>query len=186
MSGWHWSVPPSDRMTVLTDARARLMTVLDSGARERSPLQAAHVQRLYDCWVEEESEGELDNSCGPDFRRLIDGFQTSQAYRVFFDWDRSNIDAPAAEVVRQAAQAARQEGITKVFVTGFTDSSGQNDYNQALSDRRAEAVRHELIHDGIPDRNISVLGVGEAHQLVATENDVREAQNRRALIVLQK
>lgn len=186
LHSWHWSVPPSDRMSMLSDARGQLVTALDGGARERLPAQAAHVQRLYDCWVEEEAEGEVNNACGPDFRRLIGSLQLTQAYRVFFDWDQSTIDAPAAEVVRQAAKAARQGGVKKIMVTGYTDSTGQNAYNQALSERRAAAVRHELVHDGVPERDISVLGAGETNQLVPTENEVREAQNRRALIVLQK
>ena len=189
MTGWHWSVPPSDRVAMLANARGQLMSTLDGGARERSPAQAAHLQRLYDCWVEEEAEGELNNACGPEFRRLIGGTplaQTSQTYRVFFDWDRSNITAQGAEVVKQATAAVAQGGITKILVTGFTDSTGGNAYNQALSERRAVAVRSELIQDGIPEHTISVLGAGEGSQLVKTEDDIREAQNRRALIVLQK
>ena len=189
MTSWHWSMPPSDRMTMLADARGQLMSTLDGGARERSPVQAAHLQRLYDCWVEEEAEGEVNNACGAEFRRLIGGTplaQASQAYRVFFDWDRSNVDAKGAEVVRQATTAAAQAGITKVLVTGFTDSTGGNAYNQALSERRAVAVRSELIKDGVSQYKIIVLGAGEGSQLVKTEDDVREAQNRRALIVLQK
>jgi len=186
LTSWHWSVPPGDRMKMLADGRRQLMTALDGGARERRPAEAAHLQRLFDCWVEEEAEGELNNACGPDFRRLIGGKEVAQAYRVFFGWDQSNIDAPAADVVRQAAKAARQDGTMKIMVTGYTDSSGQNAYNQALSERRAMAVRHELVRDGIPEREINVLGAGEANQLVPTDNNVREAENRRALIVLQK
>ena len=186
LTSWHWTVPASDRMSMLTSARGRLMAAFDGGARERTPERAAHLQRLYDCWVEEEAEGEVGNACGPDFLQLMGGPQAAQAYRVFFDWDKSTIDAQAAEVIRQATKAAMQGGISKVMVTGYTDSSGENAYNQALSERRALAVRSELIEDGIPEREISVIGAGEANQLVQTENDVREAQNRRALIVLQK
>ena len=186
LSSWHWTTPASDRMTMLAKGRKQLVSAFDNGARERVPERAAHVQRLFDCWVEEEAEAELNNACGPDFLRLVQGLGVAEAYRVFFDWDQSSIDAEGAEVIRQATNAALQGDLKRVGVTGYTDSSGGDAYNQALSERRAAAVRRELIHDGVPEHTIRILGDGEANQLVVTGDDVREARNRRALIVLQK
>lgn len=188
---WHWRVPPSDRLAVLQAGRAQLMAALDGGARERVPAQAAQVQVLYDCWAEEEAENEVDN-CAADFRRLITTIQVTQVmpeqggYQVFFDWDRSNITATAAQVIRQAADIVRGGGMIQIGVTGHTDSSGPNSYNQRLSERRAKAVRGELVRDGVPAGEIQVMGVGEADQLVPTADGVREPRNRRAVIVPQK
>lgn len=193
LTSWHWTVPPPERLTVLLNARAQLIAVLDGGARERVPAQAAHVQALYDCWVEEEAENDLTDSCGPDFRKLIATFQVAETttpeqtgYQVFFDWDKSNIDVAAAAVIRSASGNVQQGRTIRIGVTGHTDSSGPESYNQPLSERRAAAVKAELVRDGVPENEIEVVGVGEAGQLVPTADDVREAKNRRAVVVLQK
>ena len=190
---WHWRVPPSDRLAVLQNARGELIAALDAGARDRVPALAAQVQVLYDCWAEEEAENELNDHCGPDFRRLLVGIQITRVdrddqggYQVFFDWDRSNITPTAAQIIRQAADTVRQGGTIQIGVTGHTDSSGPDSYNQPLSERRAAAVRAELVNDGIPDGEIQTVGVGEAGQMVPTADEVREPRNRRAVIVLRK
>ncbi|MEI9982133.1 MAG: OmpA family protein [Aliidongia sp.] len=56
---------------------------------------------------------------------------------------------------------------------------------RGLSERRAAAVKKQLIADGIADGEISTRGVGKTGLLVPTADGVREAQNRRAEIVLQ-
>lgn len=186
---WHWKVPPQERLIPLVNARALLISVLDGGARERAPGPAAHVQVLYDCWAEEEAENDLTDTCGADFGKAIGTFQVAQTpggYQVFFDWDKSAITSEAAAVIRQAAENVHQGRMIQIGVTGHTDSSGPDSYNQPLSERRAAAVSAELVRDGVSEGEIQVVGVGEAGQLVPTADDVREAKNRRAVIVLQK
>jgi len=72
-----------------------------------------------------------------------------------------------------------------VTATGHTDKSGPDDYNMALSLRRANAVKDALVRDGVPAGVISVVGRGESQPLVPTADGVREPQNRRVEIVLQ-
>jgi outer membrane protein OmpA-like peptidoglycan-associated protein len=106
-------------------------------------------------------------------------------FQVFFDFDRSNIGADAAKILRQAANSAKQGNITHVGLTGHTDAAGPDAYNQTLSQRRAEAVKKELAEDGMPVVEITASGVGKAGQLVQTADGVREPQNRRTEIFLQ-
>ncbi len=190
LTSWHWTVPPPERLTILLNARAQLVAALNGGARERLPAAAAHVQALYDCWVEEEAENDLTDSCGPEFQRLIGSFQVAQTdqtgYQVFFEWDKSNISAATAEIIRSAAENVQKGKTIRIGVTGHTDSSGPDRYNQPLSERRADVIKAELVRDGVPEDEIGVVGVGEAGQLVATGDNVREAQNRRAVVVLQQ
>ncbi|MEO5374292.1 MAG: hypothetical protein H7840_08425 [Alphaproteobacteria bacterium] len=61
-----WKVPVS-RVSELTDARARLMLYFERGARERNPAVAAAAQARFDCWIEEESEGEANSGCRVEF-----------------------------------------------------------------------------------------------------------------------
>jgi OmpA-OmpF porin, OOP family len=107
------------------------------------------------------------------------------SFMVFFDWDRSNLSAQALTTIQQAADAYKTKGSARITATGHTDRSGPDDYNMALSLRRANTVKDALVRDGVPATAISVIGRGESQPLVQTADGVREPQNRRVEIVIQ-
>jgi OmpA-OmpF porin, OOP family len=108
-----------------------------------------------------------------------------RSYLVFFDFNRSNLTPEATRIVQTAAQNARSGGVTRIAVTGHADRSGTPAYNMALSRRRAETVRAELVRNGVSPSDISVSARGESDPLVPTPDGVREPQNRRVEIVFQ-
>jgi len=110
---------------------------------------------------------------------------TAPSFMVFFDWDKSDLNAVSIETIAKAAAAYRAKGGAQIKATGHTDTSGPDTYNMALSLRRANAVKDALVRDGVPERDISVVGLGESQPLVKTADGVREAQNRRVEIVLR-
>jgi OOP family OmpA-OmpF porin len=107
-----------------------------------------------------------------------------KSYLVFFDFDSSQLTADARSIVATAAADALAGGSPRLDVTGHTDRSGSDAYNQALSIRRATAVQDALIADGVPAEIIVIRGAGEAEPLVPTADGVREPQNRRVEIVI--
>jgi outer membrane protein OmpA-like peptidoglycan-associated protein len=107
-----------------------------------------------------------------------------KTFIVFFDFDRSDLTADARRVVSEAANAARTRGMVKIIVTGHTDTTGPAAYNQALSERRATAVKVQLVADGLSERDITTIGKGFSEPLITTGPGVREPQNRRAVIDL--
>jgi outer membrane protein OmpA-like peptidoglycan-associated protein len=109
-----------------------------------------------------------------------------QEYLVFFDFDSAALTPEARDIVRNAADNARAGGVSRIVVTGHTDTSGPADYNMGLSQRRAEAVAQELVSLGVGQQEIAVNAEGETHPLVPTGDGVREPQNRRVEIVLQR
>ncbi len=189
-------VPP-DRLPELSAAHERLAGFLDNGGRDRQPLLAAHAQGTWDCWVEEEWEKETNIACRTEFLKLETQFTTkmttaapvadtaNRSYEVFYDFDRSNISPDAAKILQQAATHATRDHATSIKLVGHTDAAGSADYNQALSERRADAAKAELVRDGVPADEIDATGVGKAGQLVPTADGVREPQNRRSEIILQ-
>jgi outer membrane protein OmpA-like peptidoglycan-associated protein len=110
---------------------------------------------------------------------------TTPSFMVFFDWDRSDLSQQAMQTLQQVASAYKQRGSARVVATGHADRSGPDDYNMALSLRRANAVKNALVSNGVPATAISVVGKGETQPLVPTADGVREPQNRRVEIVLQ-
>jgi hypothetical protein len=106
------------------------------------------------------------------------------SFMVFFDWDRSNLSTQAENTIAQAASAFKTTGTARITATGHTDKSGPENYNMALSLRRANTVKDSLVRNGVPASAISVIGKGESQPLVQTADGVREPQNRRVEIVI--
>ena len=115
----------------------------------------------------------------------------ARTYLVFFDWDRAVLTPRARQIVAEAAANSTHVATTTIEVDGYADTSHAlpgdrgHDYNLKLSLRRADAVRLELVHDGVPAGVIAVHGYGDQHLLVATGPNVREPQNRRVEIILR-
>ncbi len=109
--------------------------------------------------------------------------QAARSYQVFFDWDRADLTERARQVVAEAAQASQRVQVTRIVVSGHTDTTGSAPYNRRLSVRRADTVAGELVRLGVPRAAITSQGYGFSHPLVATGPGVREPQNRRVEIV---
>ncbi|HEU4366748.1 MAG TPA: OmpA family protein [Methylomirabilota bacterium] len=88
------------------------------------------------------------------------------------------------EIVKLFAEIAGRSD-PEVVVVGHTDRQGTLEYNDALSRRRAERVRTDLIGRGIAADKIQVAGRGEREPLVPTEDEVVEPRNRRVEITVR-
>jgi OOP family OmpA-OmpF porin len=91
---------------------------------------------------------------------------------------RTSLGAEALATIGQAAGAYKTKGSARITATGHTDTSGPENYNMALSLRRANAVKDALVREGVPATAIAVIGRGEQGLLVPTPDGVREPQNR--------
>jgi outer membrane protein OmpA-like peptidoglycan-associated protein len=109
----------------------------------------------------------------------------ARTYLVFFDFDRADLTDRARQIIGEAAQNSRRVSSTRIEVAGHADRSGSPQYNQRLSQRRAEAVAAELVSQGVNRSEIMVQAFGETRPLVPTADGVREPQNRRVEIVLR-
>lgn len=108
-----------------------------------------------------------------------------EKFIVFFDWDNSSLTNTAQSIVNDAKAYAMREGAVRISATGHADRSGSNAYNLGLSERRAQAVKAELVRQGIAADEIAIMWKGEAENLVRTADGVREAQNRRVEIIIE-
>ena len=106
-------------------------------------------------------------------------------YLVFFDFDKSVVEAGGQNVLDAVADEAMKQNIARINVVGHTDSSGSQAYNEKLAMKRANAVREGLVARGVDAAMISVTGRGETELLVDTADDVREPANRRVQITFE-
>jgi OmpA-OmpF porin, OOP family len=106
----------------------------------------------------------------------------AREFTVYFDFNKSTLTSAGREVIRHAAAAAQQGSNAHISVTGHTDTVGSADFNQRLSERRADTVRQALVAAGVPANEITARGVGKTELAVPTADGVKEPRNRRAVI----
>ena len=109
----------------------------------------------------------------------------SRQFIVFFGFNKYNLTSAALRVIAEAVIAAKETGSATVLITGHTDTVGSPDFNQRLSMRRSNAVKSEMVRQGVSAAAISTTGRGETELLVQTNDNVKEPQNRRATIDVQ-
>ena len=104
---------------------------------------------------------------------------------VLFDTAQHTLQAGRAREAGDASPASCSRiRASNLEVEGHTDSVGSDDYNQALSERRAESVRGYLVQQGIPTTTIAAHGFGEAQPVASNDNAAGRQQNRRVELVV--
>jgi outer membrane protein OmpA-like peptidoglycan-associated protein len=101
---------------------------------------------------------------------------------IYFDLDSASLDDEGSALLADIAAALQAQNIASVTVSGYTDRSGEADYNMNLSEERAAAVAAALTDAGITDAAVSTEAMGETELAVETEDGVALRRNRRAVI----
>lgn len=96
-----------------------------------------------------------------------------------FDFDSSTLKPGAYSEINRVANVLSQYPNTTIRVEGHTDSRGSEQYNQRLSERRAEAVKRALTQRGINPARIHTVGYGESQPVSSSD-----AANRRVVVVI--
>ena len=101
---------------------------------------------------------------------------------IKFDFDKSVVKQRYLPEVQRVADFLKVHNGSVAVVEGHTDSIGEDDYNQRLSERRANAVRDVLINKfGLPPSRISAVGYGEARPIATNDTVEGRAENRRVV-----
>ena len=105
---------------------------------------------------------------------------------VIFELNESTLRKRAKARLNQVAEVLLADRDRELTVEGHTDSQGKEDYNEKLSQKRAESVRDYLVSQGIAEDRIKAIGKGERDPVA--ENDTAEgrAMNRRVEIIAEK
>jgi OmpA-OmpF porin, OOP family len=109
----------------------------------------------------------------------------TRQFIVFFEYNKSSLTAEAHRVIEHAVRAARQAGAVRIRITGHADTVGSDSYDTGLSERRADVVKNEMLRSGLDGAQIETRGESYHRPLVPTGPNVRESQNRRAVIEIE-
>jgi OOP family OmpA-OmpF porin len=167
-----WDIDP-ERMPEFCEARARLLTALQFGARQIAPKMTAHTQAHFDCWVEQQSEGWQKEDialCRAEFYTgmaeveyiLMGGDARIPNQSIFFDLNSAHIPSEGLVVLDELVYAMNvTKTLEHIVLIGRTDRVGDSKHNKELSNHRAIAVKNELIHKGVPEHLITIRSAGE-------------------------
>lgn len=98
--------------------------------------------------------------------------------RVFFEYDKADISPEGQQILQRQAQWLRRYGSVTVTIEGHTDERGTREYNLALGERRAQAVKNVLTALGIPAGRIQTISYGKERPIIVGSNEEGYAQNR--------
>jgi len=102
---------------------------------------------------------------------------------VLFDTGQSTLKPGADLALDRLATFMQSNPHARVMIEGHTDSRGSDQYNDALSERRADAVAGALMHRGVSADRVSAVGRGKAYPVATNDTPEGRQQNRRVEIV---
>lgn len=105
--------------------------------------------------------------------------------RVFFAFDSSSLDEQAKVTLRKQAEWLVKNSDAVAVIAGHCDIRGTREYNLALGERRAEAVRKFLVANGISENRLSTVSYGKERPSVDGNTAEAHAQNRRGVTLVQ-
>jgi OOP family OmpA-OmpF porin len=101
---------------------------------------------------------------------------------TFFDFDKATLKPEGRQILDQVVSQVNSINLETLIATGHTDSIGTEQYNQGLSERRANTVKNYLVSKGVPADRVYVEGKGETSPIASNATREGRAQNRRVEI----
>ena len=112
-------------------------------------------------------------------------FMANAEDRVYFDFDSSALTNNAKEALDTQVKWLKKHEKVDVVVQGYCDERGTREYNLALGERRANAIKSYLVSNGIAANRISTISYGKERPAVLGSNEAAWAQNRRGVTVVK-
>ena len=159
----------ADRQAVLIQSREREAQMRDQQAREANLRATTLEQELADLKAKKTDRG-LVLTLGD----------------VLFDTGKATLKPGAYATIERLATALKDVPSRKVMIEGHTDSVGSNEYNEVLSQNRAQSVQSALMERGVQSNQITTLGKGESTPVASNDDAGGRQQNRRVELIFQE
>ncbi|MDZ4700223.1 MAG: OmpA family protein, partial [Rhodothermales bacterium] len=129
----------------------------------------------------EELEEELE---GAKVERVGEGIQITFDSAILFEFGKADLSAQAKTNLDNLANSLKEYPNTEILIAGHTDSVGSEEFNQKLSETRANSAASYLLGQAITADRMSVAGNGETQPVASNDTDMGRAQNRRVEVAI--
>ncbi len=129
----------------------------------------------------EELEAELE---GAEVERVGEGIQITFDSAILFEVNSYTLSNASKDNLNNLAQSLSEYPNTELIIAGHTDSSGPEDYNQSLSEKRADSAAMLLAREGVSTDRISIVGHGESEPKTSNDSAFGRQQNRRVEVAI--
>jgi peptidoglycan-associated lipoprotein len=116
----------------------------------------------------------------------IDDFLKNVGDRVFFDYNKSTLRAEGKAALDKQIAWLKQYPAYAITVEGHADERGTREYNLALGERRAAAVKKYMTEKGLPAARVKTITYGKERPVALGSTEAAWSQNRRGVTVLSK
>jgi outer membrane protein OmpA-like peptidoglycan-associated protein len=121
---------------------------------------------------------------GVSVTRMGDNITLNMPSNITFALNSSDLNGQFFNALDGVSMVLKEYDKTVIEVAGHTDSSGSDQYNQALSERRAQAVAGYLSSHGVKTQRLITIGAGEGHPVASNDSEQGRASNRRVELTI--
>jgi len=121
---------------------------------------------------------------GVSVTRMGDNITLNMPSNITFALNSADLNAQFFNALDGVSMVLKEYDKTVVEVAGHTDSSGSDQYNQALSERRAQAVAGYLSSHGVKTQRLMTIGAGEGHPVASNDTEQGRSANRRVELTI--
>jgi len=129
----------------------------------------------------EEMRRDIENA---KIERVGEGIKITFDSGILFEIDSSELQSVAKSNIESLAKILNKYPDTNILIEGDTDNTGTEEYNQKLSERRAQAVADYQNNLGVAGTRISIVGLGELNPVASNDTDYGREQNRRVEVAI--
>ena len=113
-----------------------------------------------------------------------EGWSLGLPERLLFDFNKADIKPEHGQKINRLAKQLNKYDLHKLKIVGHTDDIGHPEYNQKLSEERAQSVASIFVQQGFKQNDLTVLGRGSSQPFVPNTSDENHASNRRVAVII--
>jgi len=164
---------------------------------EAARARAAQVQRMADAQAKAadlaRKEAQLAEATAADLSRRLQNLHATRGAQgmqmtlddIAFTPGRAELRPEAKASLGKLVAFVNREPDKHVRIEGHTDSRGNSNANQLLSQRRADSVRNALVAAGVAADRVTSVGLGDSHPVASNDSEEGRAMNRRVDVILE-